>query len=148
VEKVLIFTLVLKYFLSIYQAAGGLANSILMATMPICLVLSLNRLLVFLPAKLDDAREERLFNWLIALSLLHGLPFFIIYLTPHSTIAFRYYTWDYVTIYDKPTWTWVGTSTAILPLPYITLTLFVYLAIFGVLILQVNSFCVAKVFVL
>ena len=119
-----------------------------MATMPICLVLSLNRLLVFLPAKLDDAKEERLFNWLIALSLLHGLPFFIIYLTPHSTIAFRYYTWDYVTIYDKPTWTWVGTSTAILPLPYITLTLFVYLAIFGVLILQVNSFCVAKVFVL
>uniref|UniRef100_A0A914LB25 G_PROTEIN_RECEP_F1_2 domain-containing protein n=1 Tax=Meloidogyne incognita TaxID=6306 RepID=A0A914LB25_MELIC len=118
------------------KAAGGLANSILMATMPICLVLSLNRLLVFLPSKLDDAREERLFNWLIALSLLHGLPFFIIYLTPHSTIAFRYYTWDYVTIYNNSTWTWVGTSTAILPLPYITLTLFVYLAIFGVLILQ------------
>ncbi|CAK5086571.1 unnamed protein product [Meloidogyne enterolobii] len=126
------------------KAAGGLANSILMATMPICLVLSLNRLLVFLPSKLDETREERLFNWLIALSLLHGLPFFIIYLTPHSTIAFRYYTWDYVTIYNNSTWTWVGTSTAILPLPYITLTFLVYLAIFGVLILQRRKITTTK----
>uniref|UniRef100_A0A1I8BN55 7TM_GPCR_Srx domain-containing protein n=1 Tax=Meloidogyne hapla TaxID=6305 RepID=A0A1I8BN55_MELHA len=106
-----------------------------MATMPICLVLSLNRLLVFLPSKLDERKEECLFNWLIIFSILHGLFFFIIYLTPYSTIAFRYYTWDYVR-FDNSTWLWVETATGILPFPYILLTLFVYLAIFGVLILQ------------
>ncbi|KAF7637147.1 hypothetical protein Mgra_00003536 [Meloidogyne graminicola] len=120
------------------KTAGGLANAISMASWPLCFVLALNRLLVFLPAKLDDRKEECLFNWLIAFSLLHGLPFFIIYLTPYSTIAFRYYTWDYVRLdYNSSiTWTWVEAATGILPLPYIILTLAVYMAIFCVLILQ------------
>uniref|UniRef100_A0A1I8BP74 7TM_GPCR_Srx domain-containing protein n=1 Tax=Meloidogyne hapla TaxID=6305 RepID=A0A1I8BP74_MELHA len=123
------------------KIAGGLANSLSLLNWPICFVLAINRLLVFLPSKLSERKEERLFNWLIALSLLHGLPFFVFYLTPHATLGFRYYNWDYLRLdmFESENWEWVERTTETLPLPYVVLTFIVYLIIFCILMHQVSE---------
>jgi hypothetical protein len=54
---------------------------------PLGFVLALNRLLVFLPRKMGENRERILFNWLIAISLLHGLSLYPFYLTEY----FKYF---------------------------------------------------------
>ncbi|CAK5086573.1 unnamed protein product [Meloidogyne enterolobii] len=126
------------------KIAGGLANSLSLLNWPICLVLAINRLLVFLPAKLSERKEEILFNWLIALSLLQGLPFFVLYLTPHATLGFRYYNWDYLKLdmFEYANWDWVERTTETLPLPYVVITFIVYLSIFCILMDQVRKIIV------
>jgi hypothetical protein len=75
------------------QILGGLLNSFCIALFPLCLVLAIDRLLVYLPRLISSRAEPRLIVALIFLSFAWAFPFFVAYMTTHSAIVFRSYAW-------------------------------------------------------
>lgn len=64
--------------------------------LPLGAVLAFNRLLILFGRGLINRNTKtKLFDFLIGISCLCGLVFFILYMTPYSGIVFRSYAWGY-----------------------------------------------------